>query len=227
MRTRYETDGATASFVITDAEPAFHEALRGLYYLPDADGFSKHFAADTLDLDAIFRHFERSAEVLVRQAAGQVSVAWEPILEKVLELTQGHAIDWCLVGSAALAVRGLDAHPGDVDLVTSESGAEQLDEVFRDYRIEPLQRSEGWIWQSFGRAFIGGRLEWVGGVNDGADRPEASDFGPTALARLETVRWRGAEVKVPPLDLQLAVNERRGRHDRAALIRQRLSEGYR
>lgn len=227
MRVRFKSDGTTASFMIAEAEPAFHEALRGLYYLPDGEGFSKHFAVNTPDLDAIFGHLERSADTLVRQAAGQIPVAWEPILEKALELTGGRAIDWCLVGSAALAVRGLDVHPCDVDLVTSGNGAEQLEEVLRDYRIEPLQRSEGWIWQSFGRAFLGGRLEWVGGVNEGADRPEASDFGPAAMARMETVRWRGAEIKVPPLDLQLMVNERRGRHERAALIRRWLAEGSR
>ena len=152
-------------------------------------------------------------------------MAWEAILAGLLERVRGHTVNWCLVGSAALAVRGLDVQPGDVDLVTSESGAEQLEVLLRDDRIEPLQRSEGWIWRSFGRAFLGGRLEWVGGVNDGADRPEVSDFGPTALARLETVRWRDAEIKVPPLDLQLVVNERRGRLERAAVIRRHLAGG--
>lgn len=225
MRTEFKTDGAMASFRIVEAEPAVHEALRGLYYQPDGVGFSKQFPADTPNLDIIFHRFAQSAEALVRQATGQEPVAWEAILERLLERVRGHRVDWCLVGSAALAVRGLDVHPGDVDLVTSERGADQLEELLHDVLIEPQQRSEGWIWRSFGRAFLGGRLEWVGGVNDGADRPEVSDFGPTALARLETVRWRGAEIKVPPLDLQLAVNERRGRHERAALIRRHLSGG--
>lgn len=222
MKTYLKKDGATTSFTISDVEPAYHDALRGLYYLPDGDGFSKRYPAETPELDEIFRHFERSAEVMVRQAAGQESVPWEAILERLVALTQGHNVEWCLVGSAALAVRGLDVSPGDVDLVTSEQGAEDLDRLLRDQRIEPLQRSEGWIWRSFGRAFLGGRLEWVGGVNDGADRPEASDYGPTALSRLEVVRWRGIDLKVPPLDLQLAANERRGRAERAGQIRRWL-----
>ena len=222
MRTLLKTDGTTTSFVIADVDPVYHETLRSLYYLPDADGFSKQFASDTPDLDRIFGHFERSAEEMVRQAAGQVPVRWDRTLERFLEILDSHTVDWCLVGSAALAVRGLDIAPGDVDLVTSAEDAERLEELLRDHRIEPLQRSEGWIWQSFGRAFLGGRLEWVGGVNTRADMPEVSDFGPTALSRLETVRWRGAEVRVPPLDLQLAVNERRGRADRADTIRRHL-----
>lgn len=222
MKTLFKTAATTTAFVITDADPAYHDALRGLYYLPDADGFSKHFAAETPDLGRIYAHFECSAEEMVRQAAGQAPVRWDRILERFLDILGSHTVDWCLVGSVALAVRGLDVAPGDVDLVTSAEGSEHLDEILRDYRIEPLQRSAGWIWQSFGRAFLGGRVEWVGGVNAGADTPELSDFGPAALSRLETVRWRGVDVKVPPLDLQLAVNERRGRVDRADMIRRHL-----
>ena len=37
-----------------------------------------------------------------------------------------------------------------------------------------------------------------------------SDFGPTATGRLDTVTWRGHTLRVPPLDLQLQVSERRG-----------------
>lgn len=225
MRPYFQTDGATASFVVADVEPAYHDVLRGLYYLPEGDVFSKHFPAETPELDGIFHHFERSADAMVRQAAGQDRVPWESVLEQLFELTRSHNVDWYLVGSAALAVRGLAISPGDVDLVTSEQGAEELERLLRDHRVEPLQRSEGWIWRSFGRAFLGGRLEWVGGVNEGADKPEASDYGPVALSRLEVVRWRGVEIKVPPLDLQLAVNERRGRIERAAQIRQWLHPG--
>ncbi len=224
MKPLLKTTGASTAFVITAAEPADHEALRQLYYLPEADGFAKHFAADTPELPQIFSHFERSVEAMVRQAAGRDPTPWEAVLERLIALTDGHTVDWCLVGSAALAVRGLAVAPGDVDLVTSASGAEQLEHLLRDYRVEPLQRSEGWIWRSFGRAFLGGRLEWVGGVNAGADTPAVSDFGPTALARLEVVRWRGVALKVPPLDLQLAVSERRGKHPRAALIRHWMME---
>jgi hypothetical protein len=51
-----------------------------------------------------------------------------------------------------------------------------------------------------------------------ADLPDVTDFGQTAAGRLETVRWRGWEIRVPPLDLQRAVCERRGLADRVAMI---------
>lgn len=220
MKTRFKIDGVTASFVFTEVEPAYHDALLGLYYMPYEDGFAKHFPANTPNIDQIYRQFECSAEVMLQQAAGKAPVPWEDVLAKFVERIAGHTIDWYLVGSTALALRGIDITPGDVDLITSAEEAEQLEILLRDCRIEPLQRSEGWIWRSFGRVFLGGRLEWVGGVNDGADHPHASDFGPVAQSRLEVVRWRGIDIRVPPLDLQLAVNERRGRFERAAKIRQ-------
>jgi hypothetical protein len=81
---------------------------------------------------------------------------------------------------------------------------------------------EGWICHWFGRAFPGALVEWVGGVDDRADQPTPSDYGPTAARRREMIRWRGHWLRVPPLELQLAVNERRGRIERAELIRAAL-----
>jgi hypothetical protein len=46
-----------------------------------------------------------------------------------------------------------------------------------------------------------------------------SDTGRAAAARLETVAWRGREVRVPPLDMQLQVSENRGLTERVETIR--------
>jgi len=50
--------------------------------------------------------------------------------------------------------------------------------------------------------------------------PEVSDFGPIAKSRQEVVSWLGYELYVPPLELQLLVNERRGQVERTEKIRQ-------
>jgi hypothetical protein len=50
------------------------------------------------------------------------------------------------------------------------------------------------------------------------DQPEPSDSGPYARDHLEEVVWRGTQIKVPPLQLQLATNLRRGRTARAEAI---------
>ena len=44
------------------------------------------------------------------------------------------------------------------------------------------------------------------------------DFGPATAARLETVAFEDWMIRVPPLDLQRAVNQRRGLTERVAMI---------
>jgi hypothetical protein len=51
---------------------------------------------------------------------------------------------------------------------------------------------------------------------------EPHEQGRAARDRLETVTWRGWEVPVPPLDVQLAIALRRGLTGRAALIREAM-----
>ena len=91
-----------------------------------------------------------------------------------------------------------------------------------DALVEPLAPG-GWLGRCWTRAFLGARVEVVGGVNPELDRPEPTDFGPHAAGRLELVGWRGLELHVPPLELQLRAAERRGLDDRARLIRQALA----
>jgi hypothetical protein len=63
----------------------------------------------------------------------------------------------------------------------------------------------------------------VGRVNARADDPLPSDFGPAAAERLEPVEWRGRVIRVPPLELQLAVNGRRGLAERVEKIHRHIS----
>jgi len=116
----------------------------------------------------------------------------------------------------------LAVNPHDLDLSVQGQGSARMSELFSDVLVEPVSDSRGWIWDWFGRCFLHARLEWVGDVNAQADQNGPADFGPTALARSETVYRNGYPIKVPPLDLQLAVSERRGLTERANLIRSLL-----
>ena len=223
METYQKTVGGQTYFVVADAAPALHDTLRGLYYSEFEGGFAKSFPADTPHLDRVYTTFERDMPELIRQAAGLQPVPWENCLLALLERLKEPALNWWLVGSAALAARGLAVTPHDLDLVVQDGGSSRLSELLFDCQVEPLQSSPGWIWGSFGRCFLHARLEWVGDVNETADSQGLADFGPTALGRSEIIQWRGCALRVPPLDLQLAVCERRGLSKRAALIRAALA----
>ena len=106
-----------------------------------------------------------------------------------------------------------------------DAGAHSLGELLRNDLIELVVPMERWVFRWFGRSFLRACLEWTGGVESRADMPEPSDFDPVAAGRLETVEWRGYALRVPPLELQLAVNLRRGRTERADLIRRALRRG--
>jgi hypothetical protein len=68
----------------------------------------------------------------------------------------------------------------------------------------------------FGRAFAGALIEWVAGVRADVGLLEQ---GPEAARRRERVVWRGHEILVSPLDVQLAVSEVRGLTAQADAIR--------
>lgn len=220
MQTALKTVGEQAYFVITDVDPAFHDTLRGFYYSEFEDGFARGFPAATAHLDQIYANFARFMPDMVLQTAGVQPVPWEQCLLALLERLDGQGLNWWLVGSAALAVRGMSVRPHDLDLVVQGQGSARMTELLADCLVEPVHDSRsGWIWDWFGRCFLHARLEWVGDVNAQAEQNGPTDFGPTALERCELVQWRGYTLKLPPLDLQLVVSERRGLYERADLIR--------
>ena len=169
-------------------------------------------------MDRIGAQFERWGVEMARQAAGQLTVPWEAALAAFLAAVEGQGVDWWLVGSGALAVRGVVITPHDLDLATDARGAVRLGELLHDHLVEPVLPSSDWIADWFGRAFLHARVEWVGDVHDDVDAMGVSDFGPTARARSEIVHWRGHQIRVPPVDLQLAVTRARGLRGREAQI---------
>jgi hypothetical protein len=203
-------------FRILDLEAELREAALELGFAPDGDAFVRRFRADPAGVETVWGSFVRSAEPMLRQTAGH-DAPWNDALAGFLERVRG--VDWWLAGSAALAVRGVEVAPRDVDVITDAAGAQRLGGLLADVLVEPVSSGGGWIARCWGRAFLHARIEWIAEVEPSVDDPEAVDFGPAAAARLESVRWRGYELRVPPLDLQLAVAERRGLGERVDAIR--------
>jgi hypothetical protein len=219
MRTICRKEAGQTYFLITDMEPAYEEVLQGLLYPQHEDGFGRAFPSDTPNLDQIYLNFERYAQEMLLQAARVHPVPWEHALSAFMQTIEGQNLEWWLTGSAALSVRGIDVEPGDFDLVVDQDGAQRLGELLMDYLYEPVMPVQDWIGRWFGRAFLHARFEWVGDVNESIEQWGVSDAGPTAARSLETITWHGKEIRVPPLDLQLEVNERRGLTERVEKIK--------
>jgi hypothetical protein len=210
MKTICKTEGETIAFIITELEPAYHDIAQNLYYRPCEEGFAKHFPANTPHLECIYQRFARYAEEMILQTAQARPVPWDKALAAFTEIIEGGHIHWRLTGSVALAVRGMDIAPRDLDLVVDNASAPKLGELLLDYLIEPVMPTPGWIANWFGRAFLHARVEWAG-VDD-----------PYAIKGLEVVHWQGRTISVPPLQMHLEEDKQRGLTERVEKIERHL-----
>lgn len=198
-------------------DPTLGQALVDLYFRRDGDVYGKRFPAGSVTT-AIVARFRKALPPLLRQTAGIDRVPWREALHETAQRFDEAGVRWWLAGSAALAVRGLRLEPRDLDFVLSDADAARAARALADALIEPAGAAEWPISRWFGRAWLGARVEWVGGVFDAVDQPFPTDFGPVAAASLSEVEWEGLRVRVPSLELQRDVSARRGLANRVALI---------
>src|SRR5258708_920533 len=108
MRTSYRTEDEKTYFVVYDLDPQGFEGARNLAFTPYEDGLARVYPTDTPHLDVFYQQFACAAEAMILQRAGIQPVPWESALQALLQRLQGQNIQWWLVGSCALAARGLD-----------------------------------------------------------------------------------------------------------------------
>ncbi len=217
MRAHASIDSGELRLALDDVEDELRDAVVRLGFAPEGDAFVRAFPADAPYAEVAGQRFEVYAGRFVRQCAGLEPVPWEYALATLIE--RAGVDDWWLVGSTALAVRGARVAPRDLDVVSDAQGCDRLAGAIADLLVEPLVDG-GFLGQRWLRAFADARIECVGGVHASL---EPTDVGPVAASRLETVTWRGHSLRVPPLDLQLQVSERRGLDDRVRAIRELLA----
>jgi len=210
--------GQDDAFVVRTDELDLQAVLPRLAYSQETDEeFVRRFPSSE-SAPAIYERFADAAPALLAQAAAHVRPSWEDRLVVLHGLLATARVEWLLGGSTALAVRGVEIVPRDIDFTVEdhEATVRALDHLL----VEPPLESHGqWIADWFGRAWLGMRIEWAAGTRPDLDDHEwTSDIGPEAVRRAETIEWRGLEFRVPPLDLQMAVTRERGLHDRVAAI---------
>jgi hypothetical protein len=217
--TEIEWAGGRARFVVGASTPLYRHCLEHLGYLGIGDGrFATRWFNASPNVTRYYERFTASIEQMVLQSARVVAAPWEDALLEALQRLAHTDLSWWMYGSAALAVRGIDITPGDIDLNVSD--AETAGHIVDDLLVTPVEDLEGWVAKRVGRAFHGAVIEWLSEpLVENDDPADPREQGPLVADRLEVVEWRGHRFAVPPLSAQLASCEHRGLRERVELIR--------
>ena len=137
----------------------------------------------------------------------------------------GHASDWWIIGSAAMAIAGLDVTPEDVDVMASE---QTIMTVLETLGVKPLPPSADPLFRSsvFARCDAPGglRIEFMGGFHVKA----GGQWRPVTVRTRYEVRGEAGAVFIPDLPEQIDILELFGRPKdlrRAKMIRDFLDNG--
>lgn len=218
-----KTTNDLTHFIIVAAPEKYHEAIRGLAFGESVDGFIKSMPADTPYIDTAFARYQKYLETILKQATHEIPVPWERAFDTFLQRNQSIDADWWVTGSLALTLRGLPIQPGDIDLIVDGEGAIKWGHALADMMIEPVVSTD-WFCKYWGRAFDGARIEWIGDIDPQSDSPYVREYYLPAVSALETIHWRGHEIRIPPIEPHLKMDEARGRLDRVNIVRQALKQ---
>jgi hypothetical protein len=221
LETQLRLDGEWAYFVVRTDEALSQDRLIKMGWSRTADGLFSRRLSNAGHVQSIFENFSAHLEEMIQQSARRRPIPWEEGLAEFVDRMAGSGVRWWLYGSGALAVRGIDVRPGDLDLAVDDPWL--VGALLDDLLVEPITRMEGWVADVGGRAFHGVLIEWLAGAHPTGLTPP-SEQEPATAAHLEVIPWRGRGVPVPGLDVQLAVAERRGLTERVEMIRRAMAE---
>jgi hypothetical protein len=203
---------------LTEVPRAYtHNLVRGLDFVRDGGRFTWEYPADAPCWDAAARNWERDGAEMLDQAHGVCPVDWEAGLAWIAPILDEQGADWFVIGSAAMAVRGLDVAPGGVDIAMDEPAADRLMPHVADGVLQPIVDMGEWpVATRKGHLFHGCAIWTIAGMKEQPTRPTLWDAA--ARASLDTVTWRDREVRVPPIELQLLYARMMFRNDHVRAI---------
>lgn len=227
MKISFNEDAKNILFTISEYPEGYRNILESQYYSLESGNFVKRYPRGVRNIEKIKTNYRKYAEEMFLQMGYFEEVQWEKALQSFIDKIKDYDIDWWLTGSCALCVRGISVMPHDVDIMLNSKEIDKIEDIFSDYIVEPIISSKGWVTDYFGVLFLYARIDLAFDPQEFADKPYPCDFGVYAMNNLESIMWKGKNIKVPPLELQLQVNRRRKRYDRVKAIEDYLSDVYR
>lgn len=202
FETTTDDGGRRLVVAVNPPDDYVHLLVRNMDFQLDATGrLVWEFPAHAPGWDTAAGNWVRYGPEMLDQHHGVRPVAWEPGLRWIADILDGISADWFLIGSASLAVRGMDVRPGGVDVAMDEASADRLPTHVESGVMRPIVDAGDWpVATRWGRLFHTCIVEVVGGMHDqNFPRP----WDSASRADLETVEWEGLTIRVPSLQRML------------------------
>lgn len=126
----------------------------------------------------------------------------EKVLKTICKIFKG--VNWALVGSANLALQGVDVRVRDIDILTDKKGAFLIDSLLKQYRVEGVKyRKSGKFSSYFGKFKIDNvKVEVMG---DLSLKNKSGKWLPrdSLLLNKEFIKLGKFKIPTAPLDLEL------------------------
>lgn len=213
---RFEASSAGGRRIIaSDVPEDFRPMLRGLGFEPGPGGLSWEHSSDGPGWDDLARNWPQHGARYVDQCLGIERPDWRSALNWITGVADAVEADWFVVGSAGLAVRGIDVDPGGVELAMDEAGADRLACRVGEHVMQPIGPAEGWPFSRYGRLFRDAPVQVIGGM---LDQSWPSPWDSAGREQLETVVWQNRPLRVTALGRELQHARRMMRHDHARAI---------
>jgi len=136
---------------------------------------------------------------------------------------RGSGVRWVLAGSVSLALQGVNVEPNDIDILTDEKGAFEINRILKDYEIKPVRFCRSKVFQSYLGEFEieGVKVEVMGDLKEFVEGEWRSLSHRLSTSRI--IEVEGIKLPVSQLEDQLRSYQALGRRKDSSKI-QRIKE---
>jgi hypothetical protein len=129
-------------------------------------------------------------------------------------------VNWALFGSMNLLLQGLPVEPNDIDVLTDDKGAYEMEKLLSEYSTKKVKYcSDGKVTSHFGALGIDGvKAEIVGDYTSNKDMKLIFDMNDKIM-----VNFEGMLIPCMPLEKELAAYDKEERSERVKMIQQYLN----
>ena len=127
-------------------------------------------------------------------------------------------IIWAFTGSTSFNLQGIDFPPSDIDIQTNQSGAYQIEEIFHQYSIKPVQFSTTETIRShFGTVNIQGiSVEIMGDIEKYVDNNWGTP--PNLVEHRQFISIYDLQIPVLSLQYEVEAYRKMGRIQKADML---------